>query len=262
MLRDASAMIAEREAPRKGIENSGRTVQYKLNAQSLRLFGLHSDVNDAHRAGANRLQNKQQTDKLHCTINDTSGHGDRIRNTSAGALWAGTAHTSVPDDGKFLSEQMTPMDTTGDNGCRPFHARDRDSLIVDQLDKVMSEIHVRGFNRMRQDEELFTYEAYRIRYISDLSYADGELATEQNFVAENDAAIGLFFIFGPMLYKQSTHTKTEFCVQQKVAKAIRQNLGTSASEMSNGVVLTLSLVCGIATDVAASPECPDSEFCF
>ena len=43
------------------VENSGRTVQYKLKAQSLRLFGLHSDVNDAHRAGANRLQNKTKT---------------------------------------------------------------------------------------------------------------------------------------------------------------------------------------------------------
>ena len=32
--------------------------KYKLNAQSLRLIGLHSDVNDAHRAGANRPQNK------------------------------------------------------------------------------------------------------------------------------------------------------------------------------------------------------------
>ena len=70
-------MTAEREALRMGIEHltvlfpkevssfdfqvesSGRTVQYKLNAQSLRLFGLHSDVNDAHCAGANRLQNKQ-----------------------------------------------------------------------------------------------------------------------------------------------------------------------------------------------------------
>ena len=40
------------------VENSGRTVQYKLNSQSLRLFGLPSDVNDAHRASANRLQNK------------------------------------------------------------------------------------------------------------------------------------------------------------------------------------------------------------
>ena len=30
--------------------NSGGTVQYKLNAQSLRLFGLHDNVNDAHRA--------------------------------------------------------------------------------------------------------------------------------------------------------------------------------------------------------------------
>ena len=28
--------------------------------RSLRLFGLHRDVNDAPRAGANRLQNKQQ----------------------------------------------------------------------------------------------------------------------------------------------------------------------------------------------------------
>ena len=76
VLKNASAMIAEREALRKGIEhltvlfptvvssfdyqveNSGGTVQYKLNAQSLRLFGLHSGVNDAHRARANRLQNK------------------------------------------------------------------------------------------------------------------------------------------------------------------------------------------------------------
>ena len=76
MLRNASAMIAEREALRMGIEHltvlfptevssfdfqvecTDRTVQYKLNAQSLRLFGLHRDVNDAHRAGANRLQNK------------------------------------------------------------------------------------------------------------------------------------------------------------------------------------------------------------
>ena len=70
VLRNASAMTAERGALRMGIptevssfdvqvENSGRTEQYKLNAQSLRLFGLHCDVNDAHRAGANRLQNKE-----------------------------------------------------------------------------------------------------------------------------------------------------------------------------------------------------------
>ena len=85
VLRNASAMTAEREALRKGIghltvlfptvvssfdfqaENSDRTVQYKLNAQSLRLFGLHSDMNDAHRAGANRLQNKNNK-QLHGRI--------------------------------------------------------------------------------------------------------------------------------------------------------------------------------------------------
>ena len=76
VLMNVSAMIAEREALKLGIEHltvlfptevssfdfqvecTDRTVQYKLNAQSLRLFGLHRDVNDAHRAGANRLQNK------------------------------------------------------------------------------------------------------------------------------------------------------------------------------------------------------------
>ena len=48
------------------VQNSGRTVQYILNAQSLRLFGLHSDVNDAHRVGANRLQHKQTVGCVRC----------------------------------------------------------------------------------------------------------------------------------------------------------------------------------------------------
>ena len=79
VLRNASAMIAEREAQRMGIghltvlfptevssfdfqvECTGRTEQYKLDAQSLRPFGFDSDVNDAHRAGANRLQNNKNT---------------------------------------------------------------------------------------------------------------------------------------------------------------------------------------------------------
>ena len=41
--------------------NSGRTAQYKRKAQFLRHFCLHDDVNDAHRAGANRL--KKQNNK-------------------------------------------------------------------------------------------------------------------------------------------------------------------------------------------------------
>ena len=47
---------------------SCRTVQYKLNAQSLRLFGLHSDVNDAHPAWANRLQNKTTPSEKTCLL--------------------------------------------------------------------------------------------------------------------------------------------------------------------------------------------------
>ena len=103
---------------------------------------------------------------------------------------------------------------------------------------------------------LCPFEAYRIRYVSDPSYANGVLATGQKFVAENDVAIGLYFDFGPMLFKQTTYTMTKFCVQ-KVAKA-----STSLSEMSKDAVLMVSLVSGIATDVAVSAACPDSEISF
>ena len=67
------------------VENSDRTVQYKLNAQSLRLFGLHSDVNDAHRAGANRLQNR-----LHRIVPAPAiiaGRGEMVRLRSGRFDW-------------------------------------------------------------------------------------------------------------------------------------------------------------------------------
>ena len=40
-----------------------QVVQNSTNSMRslLRLIGLHSDVNDAHRAGANRLKNKKKT---------------------------------------------------------------------------------------------------------------------------------------------------------------------------------------------------------
>ena len=47
-----------------------------------------------------------------------------------------------------------------------------------------------------------------------------------------------------------------------MAKAIHQNLGTSPSEMSKDAVLTVSLMSGIATGVAAPAARPDSEISF
>ena len=77
VLKDATAMTAEREALRMGVEhlmtlfpmeakdfqfvveNEGRETKYILNAQSLRLFGLRNDnAEDVHRADANRLEKK------------------------------------------------------------------------------------------------------------------------------------------------------------------------------------------------------------
>ena len=53
---------------------------------------------------------------------------------------------------------------------------------------------------------------------------------------------------------------TDEMTMQKVTEAIRQNLGTSPSEMSKDVVLTLSLVFDSAIVVVSLTECPDSEF--
>ena len=52
--------------------NSGRTAQYKHNAQFLCHLGLHGDVNDAHRAGANRLKNKNIHSYMHTARNKRS----------------------------------------------------------------------------------------------------------------------------------------------------------------------------------------------
>ena len=70
------------------VECTDRTVQYKLNAQSLRLFGLHRDVNDAHRAGANRLQNQNKN-----TGSSWTGFGPSEDDLwTAAAKWCACAH--------------------------------------------------------------------------------------------------------------------------------------------------------------------------
>ena len=76
-LRDTTAMTAEREALRMGVEhlmtlfpveakdfqfvveNESRETKYKVDTQSLRLIGLRNDhAEDVHRADANRLEEK------------------------------------------------------------------------------------------------------------------------------------------------------------------------------------------------------------
>ena len=121
-------------------------------------LGREINVELAHTLNTPAIsENELFTDKWHYTINDTSEHGDPLRNTNASVLWAGAAHTLVPDDGKFPSVQMTQRDRTGDNVCRPFNGRERDYPIVDQFNRFMGENHVRECTKMRQDEQLFTY---------------------------------------------------------------------------------------------------------
>ena len=101
VLRNASAMIAEREALRKGVEHltvlfptvvssfdfqvehSGRTILYKLNAQSLRLFGLHRDANVTHRASANRLRNKKTNKQVMSPTSSTTTTSQRVLKSSS-----------------------------------------------------------------------------------------------------------------------------------------------------------------------------------
>ena len=79
VLKDTTAMAAEREALRLGVEslmtlfpveakefqfvveNESRETKYKVDTQSLRLFGLCIDhAKDVHRADANRLEKKSK----------------------------------------------------------------------------------------------------------------------------------------------------------------------------------------------------------
>ena len=87
-------MIAEREALRKGVEhltvsfptvvssfdfqveNSGRTVQYKLNAQSLRLFGLHRRASRRCESSP-KQQNNSATQLSFSKINKGDNSGGR-----------------------------------------------------------------------------------------------------------------------------------------------------------------------------------------
>ena len=78
LLKDTTAMTAEREALRMGVEslktlfpaeakdvqfvveNESRETKYKVDTQSTRLFGLRNDhAEDVHRADANRLGKKK-----------------------------------------------------------------------------------------------------------------------------------------------------------------------------------------------------------
>ena len=78
VLRDTTAMTAEREALRMGVENlaalfpaeakdfqfvvenESRETKYKVDTQSMRFLGLRNDhAEDVHRADANRLEKKK-----------------------------------------------------------------------------------------------------------------------------------------------------------------------------------------------------------
>ena len=57
--------------------NSGRTAQYKHNAQFLRHFCLHGEGKDAHRAGANRLNRRGGARHHHLCESKDPGQGRR-----------------------------------------------------------------------------------------------------------------------------------------------------------------------------------------
>ena len=82
VLKDTTAMNAEREALRSGVEhlisllpveakdfqfvveNERRETKYKVDTQSMLLFGLRNDcAEDVHRADANRLGEKRNKHK-------------------------------------------------------------------------------------------------------------------------------------------------------------------------------------------------------
>ena len=68
----------------------------------------------------------------------------------AGASRADADRVLVPADGKF----MIPMDRKGDKGHKPFKARMRDSLIIDQLEIDADLTHQLGIPAIPEKEHL------------------------------------------------------------------------------------------------------------
>ena len=131
------------------ILNSGRTVQYKHNAQSLRLFGLHGDVNDAHRAGANRLQTtnknnenmketlrkQRKTEEEQTTVQEEAQHpfffafswgppegsGPQAANrgTMAGVTWLNIGVRGPPGQNNMTPESLNATFWVGRNLWEP-----------------------------------------------------------------------------------------------------------------------------------------------
>ena len=79
-------------------------IHLRHHAQSLRLFGLHRDVNDAHRAGANRLQNKTNNDGNQATTCGQLGAGIR-----------GNLHPGVNSDFFFFTCSSDVISLAGFN---------------------------------------------------------------------------------------------------------------------------------------------------
>ena len=104
------------------VDRTDRTVQYKLNAQSLRLFGLHRDVNDAHRASANRLQNKQSNhDIAQTSANRTPAPHQTLRLATVPlAVCSGRltlAESMKRQLNKYKSNNATPLADSESQTC-------------------------------------------------------------------------------------------------------------------------------------------------
>ena len=147
VLKDLAAMTAEREALRMGVEhlmtlfpaeakdfqfvveNESRETKYKVDTQSMRLFGLRNDhAEDVHRADANRLEKKNcdvgntASEWRLVLVQDSDFAGDLAdsKSTSGGMLCVQEADGCVTQQNRSRDNLIARRSKFGRNSCTEF----------------------------------------------------------------------------------------------------------------------------------------------
>ena len=128
------------------------------------------------------------TDKWHCTIIDTPGHRDFIKNTITGTSQADAALIMVPADGKF-----TAANAKGYYSAREIQGQTRQHSRSSNLLLEMKQIY-NDVNKM--DCDTASYEQEWIRFASSVTAVSNDTWIQSNKVEANFCCFHRISVFG------------------------------------------------------------------
>lgn len=94
-------------------------------------------------------------------------------------------------------------------------------------------------------------EATRIRLVAQPSFGKG-LIDASGKILRQEGFSSFYRGFSPLLFKQVPYTMTQFSVFELTSEFIYRNLPVPKEEMSNSSILTVSLISGVMSGIAAA----------